>query len=218
MHWCSKCMEAKLLSEFFPKPKLCRPCSSDKQKRYRKTENWIKYSSKQEVKDKANAASKRYYQRNSETIKEKKRDYTDKNKEKMKNYWRSWASNRRKIDLKFKVKENLRKRLRRAVLNKTESAIKLVGCSVDELLLYLESKFVDGMSWENYGNGPEKVANAKYWHIDHIKPCSSFDLSDPEEQKKCFHFTNLQPLWGIDNITKGSSSSFQSPPRFGTQP
>lgn len=48
------------------------------------------------------------------------------------------------------------------------------------------------MSWENYGE----------WHIDHIKPCSSFDLSDPKQQKECFNYTNLQPLWAIDNLKK----------------
>ena len=58
----------------------------------------------------------------------------------------------------------------------------------------MESKFTEGMSWENQGkNG---------WHIDHKKPCSKFDLSKPEEQKKCFHFTNLQPLWWEDNLKK----------------
>ena len=50
------------------------------------------------------------------------------------------------------------------------------------------------MTWKNYGrNG---------WHIDHILPCSSFDLTDPEQRRKCFHYTNLQPLWEIDNIRK----------------
>jgi len=51
------------------------------------------------------------------------------------------------------------------------------------------------MTWSNYGKG---------WHIDHIKPCASFDLSNPEQQKICFHYTNLQPLWAIDNIKKGA--------------
>ena len=60
---------------------------------------------------------------------------------------------------------------------------------------YLEAKFQYGMSWENYGE----------WHVDHIKPCSSFNLEDPEEQKKCFHYKNLQPLWAKDNLAKGAS-------------
>jgi hypothetical protein len=72
-----------------------------------------------------------------------------------------------------------------------------VGCTIDELKIHLESLFVEGMTWENYGNGTNK------WNIDHIIPCLYFDLTDAEEQRKCFHYTNLRPLWGIDNIKKG---------------
>lgn len=72
--------------------------------------------------------------------------------------------------------------------------MELTGCSKDDLYSHLESKFTEGMNWDNYGK----------WHIDHIKPCVSFDLTDTEEQKKCFHWTNLQPLWAIDNMRKGA--------------
>ena len=72
----------------------------------------------------------------------------------------------------------------------------MLGCSIDELKGYLESKFENGMSWENYGKGG--------WHIDPIKPCASFDLRSELNQKKCFHYTNLQPLWWEDNLSKGS--------------
>ena len=78
---------------------------------------------------------------------------------------------------------------------KAFKTIELLGCSVQECRQYLESKFQDGMTWENHG--------MYGWHIDHIIPCASFDLTDPEEQKKCFHYTNLQPLWAKDNLSKG---------------
>ena len=58
---------------------------------------------------------------------------------------------------------------------------------------WIESQFVDGMSWDNHGE----------WHIDHIRPCASFDLTDPEQQKECFNYKNLQPLWAKDNLSKG---------------
>ncbi len=58
---------------------------------------------------------------------------------------------------------------------------------------YLEGKFTEGMTWENHGT----------WHIDHRRPICSFNLLDEEEQKKCFHYTNLQPLWATDNLSKG---------------
>jgi hypothetical protein len=70
----------------------------------------------------------------------------------------------------------------------------VIGCSPEKLVLYLESKWTEGMSWDNYG--------VHGWHIDHIKPCASFDLSIKEEQQKCFHYTNLQPLWAMDNYKK----------------
>lgn len=67
-----------------------------------------------------------------------------------------------------------------------------VGCSLEVLRSHLEAKFVDGMSWDRQGE----------WHIDHIKPCASFNLDSEEERNKCFHYTNLQPLWGADNLSK----------------
>lgn len=80
---------------------------------------------------------------------------------------------------------------------------KLLGCSIQHLKSYLESHWLAGMTWDNYGrykrNGPMT------WHIDHIRPLHSFDLADPEEQKICFHYSNLQPLWAIDNIKKGAN-------------
>ena len=77
---------------------------------------------------------------------------------------------------------------------KSAKAITLIGCSFPELRQYLEKQFKEGMSWGNYGiNG---------WHIDHLRPCASFDLSKPEEQQKCFHYTNLQPMWASENFSK----------------
>lgn len=69
----------------------------------------------------------------------------------------------------------------------------LLGCSYEFLCAHLEAKFRDGMTWENYGT---------HWHIDHIKPCAKFDLTKAEEQRKCFHFSNLQPLLDWENLLK----------------
>ncbi len=69
-----------------------------------------------------------------------------------------------------------------------------IGCSRDELCDYIESLFLDGMSWENFNE----------WHIDHIKPLSSFNMLDAAERSKANHFSNLQPLWAIDNLKKGN--------------
>lgn len=101
-----------------------------------------------------------------------------------------------KKDLKFKIMKNLRNRLWKSLkgINKSKSTIELLGCSVDFLKQHLEKQFKPGMSWSNYGYYG--------WHVDHIRPCASFDLSQPEEQHKCFHYTNLQPLWAEDNLEK----------------
>lgn len=73
--------------------------------------------------------------------------------------------------------------------------IKLIGCSIEQLKQHLEKQFKLGMSWFNYGK----------WHVDHIKPCASFDLTDIEQQKQCFNYTNLQPLWAEENLVKGKT-------------
>lgn len=100
-------------------------------------------------------------------------------------------------DNKFRLSIVLRNRFYELVAKgwKSQSVLKHLGCSLEELKSYLQSKFKEGMSWDNYGS----------WHIDHIKPCVSFDLSTREGQAACFHFTNLQPLWAIENVLKGAN-------------
>lgn len=98
-------------------------------------------------------------------------------------------------DITYKLRRRIRARIYMALKNnyKNTSTINLLGCSIVELKQYLENKFVLNMSWNNYGK----------WHIDHIIPCNNFNLNDETQQKKCFHYTNLQPLWAKDNISKG---------------
>jgi hypothetical protein len=115
----------------------------------------------------------------------------------------------RKINLLQKPKRSkeqsrlanlLRVRTRKAIKNqnayKTDHMEKLLGCTFDEVKIYLEKQFLPGMTWENHG--------LHGWHIDHVRPCASFDLTDSEQQKLCFHYTNLQPLWAKDNLSKNA--------------
>ena len=108
------------------------------------------------------------------------------------------AKARRQSDPAFAIRRNLSSRICSALkaqnLAKSFATMKITGCSTLYLKEWLEAQFQPGMTWENRGA----------WHIDHIRPCCSFDLSDLEQQKECFHYTNLQPLWAEENLKKGA--------------
>lgn len=111
---------------------------------------------------------------------------------------------RRHNDPQYKVAHNLRKRLSMSLKSKktykSNKTLVYIGCSKEQLKIHIEGLFNNGMSWDNYGK----------WHIDHIKPISLFDLSKEEEIYKAMHYTNLQPLWAIDNIKKNNSYTHTS--------
>lgn len=92
------------------------------------------------------------------------------------------------------LRSRVRMALNAAKATKQYQTNELIGCTILEYKDYLESRFLPGMSWNNRSE----------WHIDHIRPCVSFDLTDPMQQKQCFHFSNTQPLWCLDNLKKGS--------------
>lgn len=88
---------------------------------------------------------------------------------------------------------------------KQKKSFDLIGCTPEFLMGWLESQFNDGMTWENYGR--DFFNNYKSWHMDHIKPCNTFNLSNEEELNKCFHYTNLRPLWESDNLSRPKDGS-----------
>jgi hypothetical protein len=128
------------------------------------------------------------------------KEYRIKNKEKIRQVTNKWQQNKYYSDLSYRLKNILQKRIVANVRGyyKSQSTIELLGCSIEEFKQHLESQFHKDprISWETYG--------PKGWHIDHIKPCASFDLSDPEQQKICFRYTNMQPLWWDLNISKSN--------------
>ena len=103
---------------------------------------------------------------------------------------------RKNNDIDFRLRCNLRIRMWKVLkgISKSASTMKLIGCSIKKLKYHLSNQFIDNMSWLNYGD----------WEVDHIRPCSSFDLSKKSEQFKCFNYNNLRPLWAIDNQIKGA--------------
>ena len=158
--------------------------------------------------------SKERYAANKEIILQKNRGYYATNKETYHKYYLLHKKNKfiharvyaakMKHDPHFRLARRLRNRLWNAVTSKgivkSASTMKLVGCTIAELKLHLESQFSIGMTWDNYGE----------WHIDHKRPCSSFNLIEPDQQCQCFHYTNLQPLWAKDNLAKSASLDWTS--------
>lgn len=110
-------------------------------------------------------------------------------------YLRDWHRNKRRTDPNYNLGNRLRSRIWHALNRhkKSASTEELTGCTLAELRAHLEKQFKPGMSWERPGE----------WHIDHRWPCARFDLSRADEQRACFHYTNLQPLWKRENLSKG---------------
>lgn len=153
---------------------------------------------------------KEYYQKYKQKIQKYQKKWQEKNKVKCKEYWKKYRKlykekinkstvERRKKNYNIRLKHVLRNRLYSTLKynRKTVSAINLLGCTIKYLKQYLENQFTKKMNWTNYG---------KYWEIDHIKSCSSFDLSKAREQKKCFHYKNLRPLTIKENRRRNKKS------------
>lgn len=199
---CSVCGEIKLINKHF--------------KKLSKSKDGFKYEcnecKKQEYKDnnqRYKDTGKQYYKNNKEIVSIANKEYRSTHKiEKRECYEKYYKNNKKfvvdnvkkyhyarlKYDINYKLLCNYRSRLYSALKHtkKSKTTRELIGCSLDELRNHLENKFTEGMSWDNYGK----------WHVDHIKPCAKFDFSNENEQKECFNYSNLQPLWAIDNLRK----------------
>lgn len=137
---------------------------------------------------------------NPERETEARQIYVSKNRETLNEYHRKWKANKRETDSSFKIKSNISRRIRYELNTllkgkKTKRTTELLGCSIEELKSYIELKFIDNMSWDNYGS---------IWEIDHIIPCASWDFSKAFENKCCWNYRNLQPLIKDKNRSKGS--------------
>ena len=154
------------------------------------------------AKRKRREAQRRYYSKHKEKCIERTMLCYYKNREKRIEYAKKYSKKhrknyeefRRKTDPLYRLKKNLRTRIYLSLKEntKSKSMMKLLGCTAEELWAHLESQFKPGMTRDNYGS----------WHVDHIIPCVKFDLSKEENQKMCFHYSNLQPLWAEENISK----------------
>lgn len=192
---CPKCKEMKPLDDFNVSKRAttgrmsyCKLCS-----RKNRTEYYLNN------REKCYEAAYRWRKRNLDKAAEIMRNYRKNNLEKQ----RQWARKnlkKRLGDPAFRATDRARTRLKEVMAGrkKHKCSMKLIGCTPEALRAHLESLWKEGMSWENYG--------LHGWHIDHIKPCSMFDLTDNAQVEECFHYTNLQPLWAFDNISKGGAN------------
>tara|TARA_Y100000296_G_C5112162_1_gene225753 strand:+ start:62 stop:976 length:915 start_codon:yes stop_codon:yes gene_type:complete len=175
---------------------------AEKQKGYEKLTFWRKNTEggKKFSERRSKAGLKRYYEIKNDPVAHSL--YLEKE--------RKYETERRKNNPQFRFKQNLSRRVRSALTKfktrKNISTLELTGIkSIQFLMHHIAKQFKPDsegvpMTWDNYGE----------WHIDHIKPCSSFDLTCPIQQKLCFHYTNLQPLWAIDNLKKQDKLNYDS--------
>lgn len=158
----------------------------------------LRYHNNREQKQ---AERREYYKRNSERERTKCREYGKRNRKRI-NDQRKLREGR---DAAYAIGERLRRSLVKAVLRrntmKADRTMALLGCPLPEFIKHLESQFVPGMGWHNRSE----------WEIDHIRPIASFDLLIEADQRECFHWSNLRPLWTAENRAK-SDKFTRTPP------
>lgn len=211
MKKCSKCNQEKEYNFFYKKTSskdgynnICKEC----RKEYN-TLNIIQTQQYyQENKEQYKINSKKYYENNKEKVNKAsinfqkthphlKKQYEKKWRLNNKEYFKEWRKRNYHTKPKFKLRVILGNRLNEVLKKdktyKTNSIIDIIGCNLSNLKTHLESQFLPEMSWDNHG---------EIWEIDHIKPCASFDLTQEKQQKKCFHYTNFQPLFKTTQIAE----------------
>jgi len=179
MKECNKCNQFKPICDFNPS------------KTYR--EGYMKYCKEcHSIQIKNNRPKYKEYDKQyaKENWLKKKTDpiYQEKHRE----YQREYKKKKR-LEIGYRLKENLRAYFYQTITNKTNSVFKYLGCSIEEFKIYLEQQFDKDMNWGNYG---------KYWEIDHIKPIEIFNFENEIEIYECWNYQNLQPLTINENRTK----------------
>jgi hypothetical protein len=224
---CIKCLVEKDLSEF-PLSKCnkdghkgsCRECCNKHTKEYKREYYKIPENrERRRIMNKRNKDlrkdtpeykamekrwNKKHYEKNKEVLNANKKIYVEKNRARRREYVREWKKYKYHNDINFKLADLLRERIRAVLKGKTKkgSAVADLGCSFDFFRSYIESKFKQGMTWNNLGRGCNGKGMQE-WQLDHIRPLALFNLEDREEFLKAVNYTNLQPLWATENLKKG---------------
>lgn len=192
---CTKCKKEKAVAEFYTEAVAtakgdrtyvdshCKQCKKERSTAYRKANREKRRRQWRESKRRKKAGIKRKPRRTHDEINV---------------YYRTYSKKRYYKDPNYKMRKLLRTRLCHALKGnlKAASTLKLLGTTVEHLYQHLEAQFLPGMNWQNHGRGNDK------WVVDHMMPIRCFDLTQEDQQRKCFHWTNLQPLWDPDNNAK----------------
>jgi hypothetical protein len=193
---CTKCNQIKGLNDYYLKSNgshktQCKQCENNLYKLRRLTNPNIKKEYNQKYR-KNNPNYSQLWRSDNPEYKEYNKQYYIENKEYYKQYCKKYMMERRKNDPLFKLSISIRNSIKRYIKGqKSKLTETILGCDFKGLQHYLENKFTDGMNWENYGK----------WHVDHIIPLASAKTEDEIYQLN--HYTNLQPLWALDNQIKG---------------
>jgi hypothetical protein len=207
MKKCNTCLEIKSFQNFAKNKRqkdghhyVCKSCRKEYNTNNQKNIKEYRENNKEKTKPQIQEWKKNNPKRVKELWKinnsKKTKEKIKLDNQKQKEYKKNWSKNQYKNNINFKITQLLRIRLIDALkgkTNKTDSSLKILGCSIEEFKLYLEKQFLPEMNWKNHG---------EIWEIDHIKPCASFDLTCETQQKVCFHYINLQPLFKTSDIAK----------------
>ncbi len=205
---CNHCHTSKSIDEFNKNKRSpdgherrCRECNKklyeqNKEKRLNQKRKY--YESNKDVISDQRAE---YYKNNKDVIRSKHKQYYNDNKDEIISTNSEYKRNKLKCDSGFRILCNLRRRVFGAINGgyKSNTTLELIGCSIDELKTHLHDSAIEN----GYSDFDIENYSGEEYHIDHIKPCCSFDLNDPDQQRECFHYSNLQILTANENLIKG---------------
>ncbi len=209
---CEMCQAAYMRERYAANPEKSKEahrkyCAANREKVRKTCHKWRVANP-----EKVSKGMRKYRAANREKFREASRKYREANPEKTKETNRKWSAanpdyhkERLKTDPQYRLAYLLRIRLNGALKNnqKTGSAVRDLGCTIPALQAHLEARFRPGMNWKNQG----RRKGQRCWEIDHIKPLASFDLTDRKQLLEAVHFSNLQPLWAVENRCKGARVS-----------
>ncbi len=187
---CTRCNGDKNTNGTIKGRTYCRLCAREMCRLY-----------KQKNKEKIKEYNKKYKLQHKDEISEYNKNYNKENRKEIQKRHTEYLKNRRKTNKNYKIAVVLRNRLKSLLKGeKRKKTLEILGCDLNFFLDWLKFQFKEDMTFENHGT---------IWHIDHVIPCAKFNLTEVEEQKKCFNWTNMQPMHSSKNMSKKAKIFFK---------